>query len=756
MRVTAVLLLLFSLLISLSAAYAIEEDELLDPQQAFALTLSTPEARQLQAEWNIAEGYYLYRNKISFQSETAGVVLGEPQLPAGKRKIDEFFGEIETYRGTIKVVVPIVKAPEQGGPLSISIRSQGCADVGVCYPPQTEHRQLTLAAVNKPFSLGSLSNQLSSAFGFGDSEPEFLEVDDAFRFAAIATDAETISARWQIATGYYLYRHKFAFEISGGDGSKLAAYQLPKGEEKFDEFFGDIEVYHNLVEVTLPIERADSSATTLTLTAHFQGCAEDGICYPPTTRSIEVELPALTTKPVKTSSSAAVAVPSPIPQSSAPVSEQDSLAATIANSGTLSMILLFFGLGLLLAFTPCVFPMIPILSSIIVGQGETLTTRRAFILSLVYVLAMALTYTAAGILAGLFGAEFNLQAVFQEPWILITFSIVFVLLSLSMFGFYELQLPSALQSKLTEVSNHQKGGNIVGVAIMGFLSALIVGPCVAAPLAGVLIYISQTGDAVLGGIALFALSMGMGAPLLLIGISAGKLLPRAGGWMNAVKAVFGVMLLAVAIWMLERILPAWSAMLLWSVLLITSAVYMGATDRIETGASGWQRLWKGLGLIVLIYGALILIGIAAGNSDPLQPLKGITTSQGSGKPAKLQFETVKGVDGLNQALAKAQRSGQTVMLDFYADWCISCKEFDKYTFSDAGVISALSNTLLLKADVTANDSADQALLKHFGLIGPPGMIFFNSDGTENRAYRVVGFMPPQPFLAQINGAFSNP
>ncbi len=439
------------------------------------------------------------------------------------------------------------------------------------------------------------------------------------------------------------------------------------------------------------------------------------------------------------------------------MSEQDQLARFLIEKPLWVSAGLFLLIGLGLTFTPCVFPMIPILSSIIAGQGERITTRHAFSLSLIYVLAMALTYTAAGILVGLAGASLNLQAMFQNPWILGTFAGIFVLLSLSMFGFYELQMPAAIQSRLTTLSNNQRGGTFLGVAVMGFLSALIVGPCITAPLVAALLVIGQTGDPVLGGVALFSMSMGMGIPLLIVGTSAGKLLPKAGSWMDAVKAVFGVMLLAVAIWMLERVIPAGVTLLLWAVLLIVSAIYMGALSQLPREVSGWHKLWKGLGVILLVYGILLLIGAASGAKDPLQPLQGVrapaqsTTTPGAvATPAgELHFERVKGLDELNARIQQASARGQTVMLDFYADWCISCKEMERYTFSDAGVQQALADTLLLQADVTANDATDQALLQHFGLFGPPSILFFGPDGSERRPYRVMGFMDADSFRPHV-------
>jgi thiol:disulfide interchange protein DsbD len=434
-------------------------------------------------------------------------------------------------------------------------------------------------------------------------------------------------------------------------------------------------------------------------------------------------------------------------------SEQDRLASFLLEKPLWLSAGMFFLLGIGLAFTPCVFPMIPILSGIIIGQGTEITTRRAFTLSLVYVLAMALTYTIAGVVVALLGA--NLQIWFQDPWVLGTFAAVFVLLSLSMFGFYELQVPTSIQSRLSEISNRQGGGTLIGVGIMGFLSALIVGPCITAPLVAALLVIGQAGDPVLGATALFALSMGMGAPLLAIGTSAGKLLPRAGAWMDAVKAVFGVLLLAVAIWLVERVLPTAVTMALWAILLIVSAIYLGALDAIRDGATGWHRLWKGVGVVLLLYGALLLVGAAAGGRDVLQPLKGTTLAgaTATGVEQTSAFRYVKGPQGLDQALREAASQSKPVMLDFYADWCVSCKEMEKYTFSDPRVQAAWSEAILLKTDVTANDAQDQALLKRFGLFGPPAILFFTPEGDELRDYRVVGFVPPERFSKHVHTAF---
>lgn len=591
------------------------------------------------------------------------------------------------------------------------------------------------AAVSKCLALlAALSLAIALTPGQA-AEEELLDPEIAFGVTAIALDEKTILADFQIADGYYLYRHRFNFATDDPQVN-LGEPQIPAGKKKFDDFFGEVEIYRHNVQILLPYSVTGEPPDNMILQAGLQGCADLGVCYPPDVRTVSVGLPAM-----QTTGEPPVAGPF--------VSEQDKIADTLTRGVSGLTLLSFFGFGLLLAFTPCVFPMIPILSGIIIGQGKNITTFKAFSLSLVYVLAMAITYTIAGVLVGLSGE--NVQALFQNPWILGAFAAVFVLLSLSMFGFYELQMPAAVQSRLTAMSNNQSRGTLLGVAIMGFLSALIVGPCVTAPLIGALIYIAQTGDAVLGGMALFALSLGMGAPLILIGASAGKLLPKAGPWMNIIKSVFGVLLLAVAIWLLERVLPGPVTMALWAALLIVSAIYMGALDTLTSAHSGWHRLWKGMGLIMLIYGILLLIGAANGNSNPLKPLQQLTRAGSSANANAvlhyegLEFEAVKGFEGVQQALSAATANNQPLMLDFYADWCVSCKEMEAFTFNDSGVQTTLEGFKLIQADVTQNDEQDKALLKKLGLFGPPAILFFTPEGEELRQFRVVGYVPAEEF-----------
>jgi thiol:disulfide interchange protein DsbD len=561
--------------------------------------------------------------------------------------------------------------------------------------------------------------------------------DEAFQFAIDVASPTALSARFTVAPGNYVYRDKIKFEIKADTPIQILPYQLPESKTKDDEIFGPTEVYLQDINIPLSLNRSQVEQT-VTFVAHYQGCSETfNICYPPTKKSFELLLPPYIATDINSSSS---------PVANQPLSEQDQLAKSLAQDNLFKVLLSFFGIGILLAFTPCVFPMIPILSSIIVGEGDNITTRRAFTLSLVYVLAMSVTYTIAGLLTGLLGA--NIQTMLQNPWVIGSFSALFVILSLSMFGLYELQLPHALQSRLHQISHQQKGGKLVGVALMGLFSGLIVGPCLAPPLAGALIFIGQQGDPLLGASALFAMSMGMGLPLLVIGTSAGSLLPKAGGWMDAIKAIFGVLMLGLAIWLLERIIPGWVALLLWGSLLIVSAVYLGALNTLSLSSSGWEKLFKGFGLIIMIYGALLLIGSASGSQNVWQPLQGFASMSGTSTPSQngIKFKKINNLSDLEQQLAQ---SSQPVMLDLYADWCVECKTMEMTTFRDPTVVATLADTLTLKLDMTDNNDEHKALLKQFGIFGPPTILFFDPQGNEYKQFRLVGTMNPSDFTAHL-------
>ncbi len=597
----------------------------------------------------------------------------------------------------------------------------------------------SFAIVDDKTQIDSSFDAIGDLFsGFNQPTTELLEPDKAFSLSANIDEQQTIHLNWRIADDYYLYQNKVKVSVLQPENVNLTPISFPTGKEKHDEIFGDTIVYYHSLDIQQSLTPPLKQATTLQLKVEFQGCADIGVCYPPMSKTID-----LTLEPLKSSSISKT-------NTTNDLSEQDEIARSLSTNTLFLTCLTFLGFGILLSFTPCVFPMIPILSGIIIGHGKDLTQRKAFNVSLSYVIASALTYALFGILAGLFGE--NLQASFQNPWILSFFSLIFVALALSMFGLYQLQLPTAIQSKLSNLSQHQKHGSLWGSAIMGCLSTLIVGPCVAAPLAGVLIYIGQTGDAVLGGFALFSLGLGMGIPLIIIGMSAGKLLPKAGLWMEPIKYFFGVLLLAVAIWLMERILPASVILSLWAALFIISAIYLGTLERLAENASGWKKLAKGIGALFVVYGIILMIGATSGASNPLKPLANFSLSnQTSASHNSLSFRIVKNIDELNRELKSAATNNQLVMFDFYADWCISCKEMEAYTFSDARVQKALTNVVLLQADVTENNSEDRALLKAFSLIGPPAILFFKPDAGELSTRRVVGYMPSDNFLKHLNG-----
>lgn len=603
-------------------------------------------------------------------------------------------------------------------------------------------------AASQLFPFNTTANQATQQ---GDALPP----EQAFALTPPLYDGKQLLLRWELPEAkLYLYKEKFTVRVLTPD-LNVGELQLPAGEPKQDEFFGNVHVIHHSADLKLPIDLSTKTSGNLQVEIGWQGCDGDlGVCYSPELKYYSATIPSdpnqlaqgFILEPSKPPATGTVANPSQAAPTDLPPAvikpEQEQIADVLAYGNWLLTLLTFFGFGLLLSFTPCIFPMIPILSGIIAGQKH-LSTRDAFLLSLVYVLAMAATYTLAGVLAGLFGS--NLQILFQNPWILGTFSAVFILLALSMFGFYELQMPAAFQQRLTALSNKQAGGNLIGVAIMGMLSALIVGPCVAAPLAGALIYIGQSGDALLGGAALFTLSIGMGIPLLIIGTSAGQLLPRAGAWMESVKAIFGVMLLGVALTLLERILPEMLIMFLWAALIIISAVYMGALSPLAANSTGWRTLWKGLAVLFLIHGSLVAIGAAAGSTSLLQPLKGVFSGE---QANELSFRSVNSPAELNQALAEAK--GKPVLFDFYADWCVSCREMDKYTFTDPAVKTALQNFVLLRADLSSITKAHRELLAQFNLYGPPGIIIFDTKGQERKNLRIVGFMRAEPFAKHVS------
>ena len=547
----------------------------------------------------------------------------------------------------------------------------------------------------------------------------------AFKPQVRAIDARTLEVRFEITRGYYLYGDKFRFQLDA-EGATLGAPRLPKGKSVEDATFGRVDVYYDRVRLTLPVERPPGEALAATLHITSQGCAEAGVCYPPLRQSLPVELP-----------------PAGAVTASAGLSgdESGTIGRWLGEAAPWLVVVSFFGFGLLLAFTPCVFPMLPIVSGIIVGAGTQVTPRRGLVLSLAYVFGMAVAYAAAGVAAGLSGTL--LAAALQNAWVLGGMAVLFVALALSMFGVYELQLPSAWQSQVTEEAGHFRAGSLPGVAAMGAVSALVVGPCVAAPLAGALLYIGQTGDALLGGVALFFMALGMGVPLVAVGASAGALLPRAGAWMDGVKKAFGVALLATAWSLLAPVLPPAFYLGGWAVLCIVTAIWLRAIDPLPVHAPAGLRVLKGVAVVLLLVGCVQLVGAFSGASDPWRPLAGLRATEAA---PKLPFERVRTLAELE---ARISAAGRPVLVDYYADWCVACKDMERSTFADDRVRQRLAGWILLQVDVTANSDDDKALLARFGLFGPPGIVFFDARGVEVPNVRVVGFQNADAFLRTL-------
>jgi thiol:disulfide interchange protein DsbD len=737
------------------APAALAKDDFLAPDQAYRYTIDA-DGDRIVIHWKIEKGYYLYKKKMGVASTMATVQLAEPQWPKGEDHTDDYFGTQEIYRGNVAVPVPLTfQGPERPKKLALELKLQGCADAGLCYPPQRWKTEIDLPAAAAPKTGGGLSSLFKSKSGppGGNKQEDFLPPDEAFRFGAGMEQPDSVALTWIIAEDYYLYKDRIHVETDT-PGVTLGKLQLPKGDPKHDEYFGDTEVYHEVLEASLPIARPAGSGGPLNLKVTYQGCANEGICYNPITKNVSLELPPVdqaTTLPADAQPGAATSVASG--KSEAPVTEQAFLARILKEGSLPVMFAFFFVAGLGLSFTPCVLPMIPILSGIIVGEGGTVTPRRGFSLAFTYVQGMALTYAAAGA-AFVLAFKQAPQAFFQQPWIIGLMTLLFVVLALAMFGAFTLQLPSSLQTKLTNVSNQQKSGTLVGVFVMGALSALVVTACVAPALIAALTVISQTGQIARGAGALYATGLGMGVPLLVVGASAGSLLPKVGPWMDSVKSLFGVLFLAVAIYLVSPLLPSGGVMLLWSLLAVLSGFWVFSLKARDGGPAAAPL--RALGLIAVVYGILLLIGAASGSKDPLQPLDRLAAGGGaSTQDHALAFQRIKTVSDLENAVAAAAAAGKPVMLDFFADWCVSCKEMEKYTFPDPGVQSALANAVLLQADVTANDDADKALMNRFEIFGPPTIAFYGADGVERKDFRLVGFVPAERFREHVQAAFGS-
>jgi len=729
------------LLISTSV-FAISEDELLAPEQAFSVIGNVIDANTVTVEWTVADGYYMYDDKFNFASNTPGIELGEAQIPAGKKKFDPIFEkELETHRHKVVVTIPLNRTDASITTLQLMAGSQGCADVGVCYPPLQQTILLNLPAVDeKAPEVGGLEKltSLGDSLGLG-GEQEFLPPDQAFAFSAQLDDTGNIVATWDIAKGYYLYRDKFSFN-SDTTGVQLAQPDMPKGTLHHgilpDGSEGEVEVYTDQLILTFPVDNAPA-AGTLSFTAKFQGCADAGICYPPMTKTNDFTLTsAIATKPSTTT---------PAPEKAVDEEKKTYLGYIIAA----------FGIGLLLTFTPCVLPMIPILSSIIVGQSQDgqLTKLKGGMLSLSYVLGTSAVYSSAGWAAGASGKQ--LQAYFQNPWVIGSVSAILVVLALSMFGMFTIQMPSGIQSRLQAKSSGVKGGSMIGVFIMGVLSSMIVGACASPVLLSVLGVAIKSQDPVLGALIMFSMSLGMGVILIVMGIGAGALLPKAGTWMDNVKYFFGVLLIGVAIYILT-VIPAVPVLLLWGIFFIVLAIFLGATQSLPETANGWAKFWKGIGTVLLIWGVLSLLGSMQGNRDPLQPVDfsklAVATGghTGTAEAAHVTFTQVKTIAELDSELKRAKAEGKPVMIDFFATWCTDCLRMEKSTFSDANVINTMKQFVVLQVDVTdPSDEATSAVQKRLGVFAPPAVLFYDSKGNSLKDKNFYGYKDAKEFSDHI-------
>jgi thiol:disulfide interchange protein DsbD len=707
-------------------AAAIGEDEFLPPDQAFTYQASATPS-EVTVQWKAIPGYYLYKKRMGVASGTPGVTVGDSVYPKGEIHNDEYFGEQEIFRGDFKVTAPLTGA-KPGDTVALKLKWQGCADAGLCYPPSVWDATVKVAGAPAATTADKV---------FKDPEPdavgddEYLDPDVAFVLTAEAQSVNTVQLNWRIADGYYLYKERI--KLAPADAAQpVGAIVLPRGEDHYDEYFGNQEIYRGSLDGTFSVP---PGAKTVDVNVTYQGCADAGLCYPPITKTMTVSLEGAPTT-MSTSNAS---------NGGGYVSEQDSFAAKLGGNLLVVVALAYLG-GLLMSFTPCVLPMVPILTGIIAGGGENTTTRKGFLLALSYVAGIAVIYTLMGVIAAYIGSGVNLQAIFNQPKILIPFIILFLVLASSMFGAFTIQMPSFIQTRLSDASNNQRAGTYVGVGVMGALSALIVSACVAPVLIGALTFIAQTGNAVRGGVAMLAISIGMGTPLLLVGASAGALLPKAGAWMDTIKNLFGVMFVAVAAWLLSRMVTNWVVMVIWAIPVLIGAWILWRGFKKGTSA---QLIARTLAVALAAYGAVLLVGAKLGSSNPLAPL----TAQGEQK--NLEFKRIKSVADLEREVAAASQAGRSVMLDFYADWCVSCKEMEHLTFTEAEVQSALSNTTLLQADVTANDDQDRELLKHFGIFGPPTIAFYGADGTERRNFRVVGFMKAAEFAAVVRQAVAS-
>ncbi|MFV2060220.1 MAG: protein-disulfide reductase DsbD [Gammaproteobacteria bacterium] len=750
------LLLLSTLgLMFLSGAAAADSDEILPYKEAYKFSAIAKDANTISVSWEIVDKHLMYKDKFKFSSDTPGVEFGTPIMPKSEVKEgvrpDGTMGPIQIYKHQVTIDIPITKLAPGLTEIKLIAGSQGCND-RICYPPNKQKTTITLAKADT--NSGSLKaiKDLSSSLGLGNAaSSDMMTKDQAFQFSSEITNNNTIIGHWKIAKGTYLYKNKIKFK-SDNPNVQIGVINYPKADMKNDPLFGDVEVYHHDFDLTIPLLSSKDSAGNTTIKVKFQGCSETlGICYPPIDKEVFIPAGSITSSKAVTAGTMSVTA-------NTETNAGDSNSEKIGFKGFIAAILLAFVIGLGLTFTPCVLPMLPILSSIIIGQGgEQLSKRKGGILAAIYVLGTSVVYTIAGWIAGQSGDQ--LQAYFQLPWVITAFAGLLFLLALSMFGLYSIQMPSFIQSRMQEKSSALKGGTFIGVFIMGVLSSLIVGACASPLLLGVLAGAMTTHDPVLGAAIMFAMSMGMGVFLIAFGIGASALVPKAGSWMDDVKYGFGVLLIAVAIYLLQGVADA-PVLYLWGTLFIITAVYMRATQALPDGANGWKVFAKGIATVLLAWGILALVGGMLGGRDILHPIPddifapAMTQSSATTKSMSHEevFTRVNNLAELDAKLAEAKLAGKSVIIDYYADWCQDCLRMEKSTFNQPTVINLLnSDFVALQVDVTDQYNEEtKAVMKRYGIFAPPAILFFNSKGQLLEDLKLYGFKSTDDFIALLN------
>lgn len=721
-----------------------DSDEILPYKEAYQFTAKAKDAKTISATWKIIDKHLMYKDKFKFTSDTPGVEFGTPKMPASETKegirADGSMGPIQIYKHQVTIDIPITKIDPALTEIKLVAHSQGCND-RICYPPNKQRISIKLVQASQASGLNAIQD-LSASLGLGDAaNNEMMTAQQAFQFSSEITNNNSIIANWKVAKGTYLYKKNFKF-VSDNPNVTIGTVTFPKADKKNDPLFGDVEVYHQDVTLTLPLVFAKTTTSDTKIKISYQGCSETlGICYPPSKQ--EVFIPA--------GSSSTLAA-------NTDTSNSNSTDSKVGFKDFVAYVLLAFVIGLGLTFTPCVLPMIPILSSIIIGQGgEQISKTKGGTLAAIYVLGTSVVYVIAGWIAGESGDQ--LQAYFQIPWVITTFAVLLFLLALSMFGLYNIQMPSFIQSRMQEKSSSLKSGTYFGVFIMGVLSSLIVGACASPLLLSVLGIAMTTHDPVLGAAIMFGMAMGMGVFLIAFGVGASALVPKAGTWMDDVKYGFGVLLIAVAIYLLQNV-PQAPVLYLWAALLIITAIYMRATQALPDGSSGWKVLAKGIATLFLVWGILALLGGMLGGRDILSPIPTEVfapkiTQVGSASSASASHESVltrvNNLAELDAKLAAAKQAGKPVIIDYYADWCQDCLRMEKATFNQPQVVRMLNSEFVaLQVDVTDQyNEATKAIMKRYGIFAPPAILFFNNKGQLLEDLKLYGFKSTEDFIALL-------